>query len=105
MVAQAELLTRDQVPVAETWDLNTIYRDDSAWEADLAAARELLTTAAAHRGYLAESAERLRRALDDSMALRETLERLFVYARLRAGSDDLATGYEPAALDAWAAGS
>ena len=27
----------------------------------------------------------------------------FVYARLMAGSDDIETGYEPAALDAWAA--
>ena len=25
----------------------------------------------------------------------------FVYARLMAGSDDIETGYEPAALDAW----
>jgi oligoendopeptidase F len=87
LVAQAELLTRDQVPVAETWDLTTIYRDESAWESDLADARDLLTAAAGHRDHLAESASRLRQALDDSMALRETLERLFVYARLRLDED------------------
>ena len=83
MVAQAELVTRDQVAVEDTWDLTTIYRDDAAWDADLVAARELLTVAASHRGSLGETVERLRRALDNSMALRETLERLFVYARLR----------------------
>lgn len=87
MVAQAELVTRDQVPVAETWDLTTIYSDETAWEAELEAARGLLERAASHRGHLAESAERLRQALDDSMALNETLERLFVYARLRLDED------------------
>lgn len=87
MVAQAEFVTRDQIAVEDTWDLTTIYIDDAAWDADLAAARALLVAAAAHRGALSESAERLSRALDDSMALRETLERLFVYARLRLDED------------------
>lgn len=87
MVTQAEILTRDQVPVEETWDLSTIYTGDSDWESDLEQARRLLTTAAAHRGHLAESPERLLAALDDSMALRETLERLFVYAKLRLDED------------------
>jgi len=87
LVAQAEQLTRDQVAIGDTWDLTTIYFDDDAWEAELDAARQLLVTAASHRGHLAESAARLRLALDDSMALHETLERLFVYARLRLDED------------------
>jgi oligoendopeptidase F len=87
LVAQAELVTRDQVPVAETWDLTTIYPDEAAWESDLTGARGLLERAASHRGRLAESADRLRQALDDSMALNETLERLVVYARLRLDED------------------
>lgn len=87
MTAHAELVTRDQVPVADTWDLTTIYADDAAWEADLDASRALLATAASHRDHLAESPERLRAALDDSMALNQTLERAFVYARLRLDED------------------
>ncbi|MCC6791139.1 MAG: oligoendopeptidase F [Thermomicrobiales bacterium] len=87
MVAQAELVTRDQVPVADTWDLTTIYADEAAWESELEASKELLARAASHRGRLADSPERLRQALDDSMALNETLERVFVYARLRLDED------------------
>ena len=87
MVALAELITRDQIAFEDTWDLTTIYQDDAAWDADLAAARGLMTVAAGHRGALGESAARLRRALDDAMALRETVERLFVYARLRLDED------------------
>jgi oligoendopeptidase F len=87
LVAQAEQLTRADIPVEETWDLSTIYPDDERWEADAANARVLLDTAVAHRGSLGESAERLRRALDDVMALRRTLERLAVYATLRKDED------------------
>ena len=55
----------------------------------------LIATAVSHRGALGESAARLRQALDDVMALRQTLERLRVYAMLRrdentADSDSLA---------------
>lgn len=84
---QAEQLTRADVPVEETWDLSPIYPDDERWEADAANARALLATAVAHRGSLGESAARLRRALDDVMALRRTLERLAVYAILRRDED------------------
>ena len=40
----------------------------------------LIEAAASHRGALGESAARLRQALDDIMTLRQTLERIRVYA-------------------------
>jgi oligoendopeptidase F len=83
LVAQLELLTRESVPVEETWDLTTIYADEDAWQTDLNCVPALIAAASAHRGHLAESPRRLRAALDDTMALRERFERLFVYARLR----------------------
>ena len=95
---QAEIATRDQVPVEETWDLTTIYGDDAAWDADAARAREQLVVAAAHRGALGESPGRLRQALDDSMALRQTIERLYVYAKLRL-DEDIASSDAQARLD------
>jgi oligoendopeptidase F len=87
LVAQAELLTRADVPVEETWDLSTIYPTDEAWETDAARVPTELAAAVAHRGALGESAERLRRALDDVMTVRRTLERLAVYATLRKDED------------------
>jgi oligoendopeptidase F len=87
LIAQAEQLTRADIPVEETWDLSTIYTDDDQWESAFAEVRNLLATAVAHRGSLGESAARLRRAIDDVMALRQTLERLAVYAILRKDED------------------
>jgi oligoendopeptidase F len=78
-----EVPTRDQIAVEDTWDLSGIYRDDATWKADLGRLPALLATATAHRGALGESPRRLRQALDDIMALRQTLERLRVYATLR----------------------
>jgi oligoendopeptidase F len=75
--------TRDQIAIEDTWDLSGIYPDVAAWEEDIARIPSLLSTASDHRGCLGESPERLRQALDDIMALRQTLERIRVYATLR----------------------
>lgn len=82
MTAQTELLTREQVPVDETWDLTTIYENLAAWEIEFQSARSLVESAASHRGHLAASPERLRQALTESLEIQERLERLVVYARL-----------------------
>jgi oligoendopeptidase F len=86
-VATAEQLTRAEVPVEETWDLSSIYTSDDEWEAELAGARELVATAAAHRGSLGESPARLRQALEDISAANLRIERLAGYAHLRRDED------------------
>lgn len=75
--------TRDQIAIEDTWDLSTLYDSDDAWETEAALVPGLLKTVVGHRGSLGASPTRLRQALDDIMALRETLERLRVYATLR----------------------
>src|SRR5689334_11661474 len=77
-----DVLTRDRVAVDDTWNLATIYRDDAAWDAEAASAPALIQKAVAHRGHLGDSPEALRQALDDIFAVRETIERLQVYANL-----------------------
>ncbi len=86
-VAQPDVLTRDRVALEETWDLSTIYLDESGWETDAARLPEALNAATGHRGHFGESAERLARALDDVMAVRQMVERLRVYAQLRRDED------------------
>jgi oligoendopeptidase F len=83
LIAQAEILTREDVPVDETWDLSTIYHNDADWEADAAKLTGQLAAAVAHRGHLGESAARLHQALEDLLAAHRTIERLVVYASLR----------------------
>ncbi len=78
-----EQLTREDVPVEETWDLSSYYPDDAAFEADLARIPELVQQAASWQGKLGESAASLRHALDDSMAARHVISRAASYAHLR----------------------
>ncbi len=86
-VAVAEQPTRADVPVEETWDLSSYYLSDEAWEEELASAPVLVEKAAAHRGSLGESAERLKQALDDIYAANHRIERLAGYAHLRRDED------------------
>lgn len=87
MTIQMDILTRDDVYVSETWDLSTLYPAQQAWEADLTAAPGLIEAAASYRGRLGESAQVLREAIEASLALRRSVERLSVYARLTADID------------------
>ena len=80
MTAVVEIPTREQVPVEETWDLSRIYSDQAAWEADAAEFQAAVDRTAEFEGRLAESAERLNEAIEESLKVRFLGERLFVYA-------------------------
>ena len=85
--AIAEPITRDQIPVEETWNLADYYASDDAWSAAADALPALVETAASYRGRLTESASTLRDGLDAVMAAQEAMSRLFVYAKLRLDED------------------
>jgi oligoendopeptidase F len=82
-IPSGEVPTRDQIALEDTWDLSQIYPTEGDWEADADRMPGLIETVANYRGALGESATRLRHALDDIMTLRQTLERIRVYAALR----------------------
>ena len=85
--APTGVLTRDQVPVAETWDLRSYYPSDADWAraADGIGAR--VDQAVSFRGRLTESSSVLREALDTIMIAQEALSRLYTYAALRSDED------------------
>jgi oligoendopeptidase F len=85
--AVAEPITRDQIPVEETWDLTEYYASDAAWSAAADAFPALVEAAASFRGRLTESADSLRAGLDSVMAAQQEMRRLFVYAKLRLDED------------------
>jgi oligoendopeptidase F len=87
MTATVEVLTRDQVPVEETWDLSRIYPDQASWDADAGAYQAAVEKVAQHRGHLADSPQRLKEAVEDVLKVSFLGERLFVYARLRSDED------------------
>jgi oligoendopeptidase F len=107
-IPAGEVPTRDEIALDDTWDLSGIYPAENDWEVDAERMPALIAAVTNHRGALGESAARLRQALDEIMTLRQTLERIRVYASLRrdenlANSEALAR-YERSVAVAIAAG-
>jgi len=82
-ITAGEVPTREQIALEDTWDLSGIYSAERDWEADADRMPALIEAAATHRGALGESAARLRQGIEDILTLRQTLERIRVYAALR----------------------
>ena len=78
---------RDEVPERYRWDLSSLFEDDDAFEAALAAARDLPDRYAAWESRALESGENLLAFLrfDDEATLR--VQRLWNYAGRRADED------------------
>jgi oligoendopeptidase F len=67
-----------------TWDLTDLYPNDAAWDAERSAVAGMLPGLAPFKGTLASDAPTLLRALEASSAVRKRLDRLSVYASLKA---------------------
>lgn len=82
------LPTRSEVPRAETWDLESLFPDDAAWEAARdALERESLPAVEAYRGRLAGGPEVLAAYLGAEESLELAFGRLALYALMRANVD------------------
>jgi len=79
--------TRDEVPVADTWDLTVLYPSDAAWQASFADLQEKWPAIAGFKGRVAESAQTLLEVLEFEKALNLKIERLSHYAMLRISED------------------
>ncbi len=81
------VLPRAEVPVEETWALETIFASNNAWDDAFAASGEPLRTLQAFRGRIAESATTLLAALRAADDLTEAVSKVLVYALLRRAED------------------
>lgn len=84
---------RSELPLRDTWQLEDIYADSNAWEADYTAAQEEMNKLPAFEGKLGDVA-RLKEALDAFFALSRKVENLFTYARMRRDEDNRKTEYQ-----------
>ena len=71
-------IERKDIPAAERWDLERIYKDTEAWEADFRAAEGELEKVADAEGHLTDSGETLYKYLKDSESLELKLDDLYV---------------------------
>ncbi|MBV8085039.1 MAG: oligoendopeptidase F [Chloroflexi bacterium] len=83
----ATLPTRSEIPAEFTWDLESIYPNAKAWEADFRALEARLPDLAAFAGRLGASAKDLAAglALQDEMGV--TLGKLFSYSHMKRDED------------------
>ncbi len=78
---------REEVPAEDRWDVAAIYASDEAWEAALTAARQWPAKVSAFEGRLGESEQVLAEALATWFQANREMEKVWVYAHLRADED------------------
>ncbi len=86
-MSEQRVPARAELPLSMTWDLSSLYADDAAWEAELAALRAKMGPLLALKGKVGESAATLGRALHEQDELERLLEKLHTYAHLRNDED------------------
>lgn len=76
-------MTKEKTEKLPVWDLEKIYPDTASWEKDFARIRPEADKFTAFRGRLGESAETLKRAIEQSDAFDRLVEKVYVYAHLK----------------------
>ncbi len=78
---------RLEVPVEYTWDLSPVFSDDNEWEKAYQKLEKIIPEFAQYRKKLAQSPKILRACLDLESTMGQLMERLNVYANLKACED------------------
>ncbi|HHY75322.1 MAG TPA: oligoendopeptidase F [Firmicutes bacterium] len=83
----ARQLTRSEVPVHTTWNLEDIFPSAEAWEAEMKAVAGLIPTVTRYKGRLHESSKVLLECLEAQEALHKRLVKVTAYASLNNSAD------------------
>ncbi|GEL15743.1 oligoendopeptidase F [Pediococcus cellicola] len=82
-----KLPKRDEVPVALTWDLTTIFKDDAAAHAAMKQVENKISSVLKFKGKLQESSDSLLQVIQLELAIQNDLEHIYVYAELKNDQD------------------
>lgn len=85
---------RGEVPTEHTWNLETIYPTDAAWEAAFQRLTAMLPQVASFQGRLAEGGQVLLQAFRTRDEAAQILGHLFVYAHMRLDQDTANSVYQ-----------
>ncbi|MEO7001925.1 MAG: oligoendopeptidase F, partial [Ktedonobacterales bacterium] len=94
MTTAQALPKRTEVPTELTWNLESIFPSDAAWEEEFTQVAALLPGVAAYEGRLDESAAVFLEAMTKRDEVAERLGRLFVYAHMRLHEDSANSRYQ-----------
>ena len=85
---------RQEIDSKLKWKLEDMYKTDEAWERDFAKISKAYPGLAEYRGRLAESAETLYAFYQLTDTIFQTIEKLYVYARMRKDEDNAVSKYQ-----------
>ncbi len=85
---------RSDVKTEDTWELETIYPTNEAWEADFTRVNAMQPGLSEHQGHIGDSAQTLFEALKRRDAAGDILGRMFVYAYMRLHQDSTDNTYQ-----------
>lgn len=89
-----KLKTRSEINQTDKWDIEAMYPEETKWDTDI---REGLAKAeifASYAGSLAKDSQSLLEALSLRDEIWQTLEKAFVYARMRRDEDNTSEKYQ-----------
>lgn len=89
-----KLKARSEINSKDKWDIEAMYPDEANWETDLQTALQKTQEFAAFAGSLTNGSDSLLAALTLRDEIWQTLERAFVYARMRRDEDNTSEKYQ-----------
>src|SRR5436309_3937769 len=88
------LKKREEIPTEYTWNLESIFPSNAAWEQAFKTLQQRLPELEALKGTLAQSGQALLAVLQKRDELFEELETLYVYASMRKDEDTTNSTYQ-----------
>ena len=85
---------RQKVKPTDTWDLSSLFKDDTAWERSFKKWEKQIPGYEKFRGHLGDSAEMLAACLQFDTAIERAGENLGTYAYLKASEDQANSDYQ-----------
>ena len=89
-----KLPLRSEIDAADKWRLEDLYENDDIWEKDFKKVSKLCEKPKEYKGRLAESGEILLECYKLQEKISMTLEKLYVYARMRKDEDNVIAKYQ-----------
>lgn len=83
-----KIKNRNEIDQKYKWNIEAMYQNAAAWEADIAEVLQMCEAFATYQGKLTESAKTLAEALRAKDDIWQKLERAFVYARMKQDEDN-----------------
>jgi len=83
-----KLRNREEIPQKYKWNIEAMYADDLAWEADIKDVLDAVDKFGAYQGRLTADAATLAEALEAKDAIWQKLEKAFVFARMKQDEDN-----------------